>query len=166
MSPLLVCAGGGEGVWAEPGCSPLSPLSSVCVPAVSQLPGMSRLRRVSSLQSPAPIHNIVEFSNSDLHVHDIHNVRRRCTSPLLYVLVSHFTNLIQVFAHSLFSWNWEPFQQSVKSSSLLWILWIKSCFADEGINSDLLWIKMNINVKMGELHNIDTTQAGPSTAPT
>ena len=97
MSPVLVCAGGGEGVWAEPGCSPLSPLSSVCVPAVSQLPGMSRLRRVSSLQSPAPIHNIVEFSNSDLHVHDTHNVRRRCTSPLLYVLVSHFTNLIQVF---------------------------------------------------------------------
>ena len=34
---------------------------------------------------------------------------------------------------SLFSWNWEPFQQSVKSSSLLWIIWIKSCFADEGI---------------------------------
>ena len=54
--------------------------------------------------------------------------------------------------------------------------------ADEGINSESFkhvpyWLKLeslmsflpslvNNNVKMGELYNIDTTQACPSTAPT
>ena len=147
------------------GWPPVSGLSSAALrcphsalsvsPAVSQLPGMSRLRRVSSLQSPAPIHNIVEFSNSDLHVHDIHNVSRSFQAKFLYM---------------------------VKRSSLFWILWIKSCFADEGINSESFkhaqyWLELeslmsflpslvNNNVKMGELYNIDTTQACPSTAPT
>ena len=52
MSPVLVCAGGGEGVWAEPGCSPLSP------PQLCLCPGrVSAARNVKvapRLQPPVP----------------------------------------------------------------------------------------------------------------
>ena len=159
MSPVLVCAGCGEGgvaacVWAELGCSPLSPLSSVCVPG--RVSAARNVKVAPRLQPPVP--------SSDTQYSRVLQLWPPCT---------WYSQCFEILSSKVLM---------VKRSSLFWILWIKSFFADEGINSESFkhaqyWLELeslmsflpslvNNNVKMGELYNIDTTQACPSTAPT
>ena len=119
MSPVLVCAGCGEGgvaacVWAELGCSPLSPLSSVCVPG--RVSAARNVKVAPRLQPPVP--------SSDTQYSRVLQLLHRCISAYIqtiqrrHPLLLH-NNLLRDYLKQAFKYNlsmWDLGRLSAKPS--------------------------------------------------